>query len=89
MSPLRGHANAGTGMKAVTEFGSSNSVVYVAVPDEPRYVDRARVRKFLAGFGPRGHRHRWFEMDHYGGYGTGFAMCACGAVGRLSYEDDE
>jgi hypothetical protein len=28
-----------------------------------------------------GKPHRWHEMLHYGQPGTGFAECACGAIG--------
>lgn len=72
-------------MMRVVETGGTagaNATVYVTLRTFHPKVN-GPVRCFVKGTGKRGHRHDWWEMDHYGMFGTGFAQCDCGAIGSI------
>lgn len=60
----------------------------IAIPEGPRVRGKVKLipdTDAVPYLVHPGKRHRWHEMLHYGERGTGFAQCACGAVG-VHYE---
>lgn len=69
-------------------YGTSATTtrLLIAIPQGPLVMGRVKEITGVETFPTEAHpgaSHTWREMDHYGEYGTGFAMCLCGAIGEM------